>query len=39
MGSTSLGKTVGAGLTKEQFEKSLPVVFAAISKAWEKAHK
>jgi len=34
-----LGKTVGDAITKDQFEKNLPVVFAAISKAWEKAHK
>lgn len=36
---SELGKTVGDAITKEEFEKSLPTVFAAISKALEKAHK
>ena len=36
---TELGKVVGDAITKDQFENSLPNAFAAISKAWDKAHK
>jgi len=34
-----LGKTVGDVITKEQFENNMAVPFAALAKAWEKAHK
>ena len=36
---TELGKTVGDAITKAEFESSMPIAFAAISKAWDKAHK
>ncbi len=34
-----LGKLVGDSISKNDFETSLSVGFAAITKAWEKAHK
>jgi len=36
---TELGKTVGASISKEDFEANLSTAFAALSKAWQKAHK
>jgi putative ATP-dependent endonuclease of OLD family len=36
---SELGKVVGDSISKGDFEKSLSVAFAAIGKAWEKAHK
>jgi hypothetical protein len=36
---TELGKIVGDAISKAEFETSLQVVFASLSKAWEKAHK
>jgi putative ATP-dependent endonuclease of OLD family len=34
-----LGKTVGDAITKADFESQMASVFAALTKAWEKAHK
>ena len=36
---TELGKTVGDAISKPEFEANLSAGFAALSKAWEKAHK
>lgn len=36
---SELGKVVGDSMSKDDFEKSLSVAFAAITKAWGKAHK
>lgn len=34
-----LAETVGENISKDQFEKEMPIIFKALSIAWEKAHK